>query len=1346
MRKSLLYIFLAAGIGVIAIGPAPTSMTQTYSISGRILVKCRGNHDGVIVWTDQDHKTETDAQGDYEIAGLADGEFVVRAWSKNCLARIVDTIQISGAAVTGVNDTLFAGDVTEDGRINLLDAGAILAAYQATPDSAAWDAVLDIDGSGVIDSLDIAALMVHWKERSDSPLPPMDIVVTEPGANTTWYLGARDVPIYWETGNLGGEMSLSLFRGDELIEWIIYATPNDGSHTAFDVPTNLEPGTDYRVRVYYSQKYHAFSDYFEIRHYFDVTEPASSTVWYLNEQNVSIVWEDPGDLDGDVSIILYRDDVQAGVISNATPNDGSYTDYDVPPDLSPGFDYWVSVFHDGGHFGYSDRFEIRSDDIVVIEPDSATTWYLGARDVPTRWETGKLGGNVSIVFLRGNDKIATIASPTPNDGAYDEYDVPADLTPASNYRIWIHRDAGHYDYSDYFGVQPHFVISEPNAGTKWYLNQEDVPILWNPSNLDADVSISLYRGDSPVDTVTDGTQNDGSYTEYDVPSNLEPGSDYRVEVKNDSLGISNYSESFEILPYFIVTEPAGGTIWYLSQQNVPIRWEPRDLDADVSLDLYEGENPVDVISNGTPNDGAYDDYIVPPDLSPGTDYRVRVHYGESHSGFSGGFEIKTPIVITQPDSGSVWGLEQRNVPIYWDDGNLGGAVSIDLYKGVVQLRTIVSSTPNDGGYDDYDVPADLTPGTDYTVYLYFNEHHSDFSDPFEIVRQPVWHWQNPLPQGNHLYEVSFSDVNTGTAVGLLGTILRTTDGGDTWTMQAGDTDETLRGVFFTDTDTGTIVGHNGLIMQTTDGGDNWLDRASGTTEILRDVYFTDADTGTAVGDNCTILRTTDGGNTWIVQDNINGWCPSSFFSVSFANPARGVIVGIGGMGAFVQLTTNGGASWEQLNIVPWDWELLGVSLADTMIGAAVGGAYSYDWHIWSSVIEHTVDGGYTWSTSTYPVDQVRLRDVAFADAENGTAVGDGGHIVRTTDGGAKWVRQTSGTIYSLHGISLVDADTGTAVGDGGTILRTTDGGSTWTVQTRGVSLNHHLNGISFGDANTATAVGGAGTIVRTTDGGATWVEQTSNASKYTLGDVSFTSPDTGTVVGSWYEYIEAMEFFHGIILRTTDGGTTWVKQLEPMDRMFYGVHFIDSNHGMVVGRDGNSGVILRTADGGDTWVDLTTGTTPIIFKIFFTDINTGTGVGPGGVIVRTTDGGDTWVQQTSGTSIALCDVVFTDANTGTVVGNDGTVLRTTDGGATWIQQAIPASVDLYSVSFANENVGVIAGSGGSIFWTDNGGSRWLPLESGTKNSLYGVFFTDANTGTVVGTYGTILRTTGGAAR
>src|SRR5712692_1350425 len=71
------------------------------------------------------------------------------------------------------------------------------------------------------------------------------------------------------------------------------------------------------------------------------------------------------------------------------------------------------------------------------------------------------------------------------------------------------------------------------------------------------------------------------------------------------------------------------------------------------------------------------------------------------------------------------------------------------------------------------------------------------------LAQSGWFWQNPRPQGNRLNAVSAFGSDTVTAVGELGTIVRTTDGGTTWTAQTSGTTNYLIGVFFVDANTGT---------------------------------------------------------------------------------------------------------------------------------------------------------------------------------------------------------------------------------------------------------------------------------------------------------------------------------------------------------------------------------------------------------------------------------------------------------------------------------------------------------------------------------------------------------------
>ena len=85
-----------------------------------------------------------------------------------------------------------------------------------------------------------------------------------------------------------------------------------------------------------------------------------------------------------------------------------------------------------------------------------------------------------------------------------------------------------------------------------------------------------------------------------------------------------------------------------------------------------------------------------------------------------------------------------------------------------------------------------------------------------------WTWQNPLPQGNPLYAVHFAaDKATGYAVGSNNTILRTTDGGFSWTEQTARTDVAFSGVFVRDKDNAFLVGSRGTVLTTTNAGKVW---------------------------------------------------------------------------------------------------------------------------------------------------------------------------------------------------------------------------------------------------------------------------------------------------------------------------------------------------------------------------------------------------------------------------------------------------------------------------------------------------------------------------------------------
>jgi hypothetical protein len=131
----------------------------------------------------------------------------------------------------------------------------------------------------------------------------------------------------------------------------------------------------------------------------------------------------------------------------------------------------------------------------------------------------------------------------------------------------------------------------------------------------------------------------------------------------------------------------------------------------------------------------------------------------------------------------------------------------------------------------------------------------------------------------------------------------------------------------------------------------------------------------------------------------------------------------------------------------------------------------------------TTDGWKTWIQQSTPHV---LQSISCTDAENCTAVGFDGIILRTTDGGTTWNQQSTGTIGQFLDVSFTDADNGTVVGNYGVIFRTTDGGVTWNQQ---IVTENALYAVCFNDADYGTAVGEYGTILHTKNGGATFVEE-----------------------------------------------------------------------------------------------------------------------------------------------------------------------------------------------------------------------------------------------------------------
>jgi photosystem II stability/assembly factor-like uncharacterized protein len=154
---------------------------------------------------------------------------------------------------------------------------------------------------------------------------------------------------------------------------------------------------------------------------------------------------------------------------------------------------------------------------------------------------------------------------------------------------------------------------------------------------------------------------------------------------------------------------------------------------------------------------------------------------------------------------------------------------------------------------------------------------------------------------------------TGTA----GTVLKTIDGGNNWTVLSGTGNNWLFGIYFTDLQTGWTGGINGALLKTTDGGSNWAAQTSGTTNRIVAISFVNSNTGWTAGYAGTILSTINGGQNWTAQVSNT---TENLWGVDFINANTGWAAGW--FGTIVHTTNGGLTAITQLgNEVPEEFSL-----------------------------------------------------------------------------------------------------------------------------------------------------------------------------------------------------------------------------------------------------------------------------------------------------------------------------------------------------------------------------------------------------------------------------------------
>ncbi len=301
-------------------------------------------------------------------------------------------------------------------------------------------------------------------------------------------------------------------------------------------------------------------------------------------------------------------------------------------------------------------------------------------------------------------------------------------------------------------------------------------------------------------------------------------------------------------------------------------------------------------------------------------------------------------------------------------------------------------------------------------------------------------------------------------------------------------------------------------------------------------------------------------------------------------------------------------------------------------------------------------------------DDAPLHAVQFIDRDEGWAVGDGGAVWHTIDGGRTWERQPTGTIASLRSLQFLNPYTGWVVGreelphgagSTGVILFTRDGGLRWQRLSSGALPG--LNCVRFLTGSTGFVAGDGSDqypsgVFQTTDSGRTWQPVPGPRSTTWLA-ADFQSAKDGALGGAW----NRLSFLRGGTVIKADADTLGGRSVRSLH--------LAGKRGVAVGE---GGLVLLSDDTSKPSWDVTDLGQPLglrsswdLHAVYEVADHIWAAGRPGSAVLHSGNAGKTWEVQRTGQPLPLHGLFFLDAQRGWAVGDCGTILGTQDGGKSW---------------------------------------------------------------------------------
>lgn len=281
-----------------------------------------------------------------------------------------------------------------------------------------------------------------------------------------------------------------------------------------------------------------------------------------------------------------------------------------------------------------------------------------------------------------------------------------------------------------------------------------------------------------------------------------------------------------------------------------------------------------------------------------------------------------------------------------------------------------------------------------------------------------------FPDALHGYILTDKPMDTTTP----SLVLKTSDGGNTWSPVLSKSYPALKGIDFLNADTGVVIGFgtSDSCYITFDGGTTWT-RKKLLYNVGNFFHMNSVDEWIYVrGQHWG--HTSDGGITWIDSTNGNsGLLPITTADIQFISDTE--VIGFGTYASAVFKSVEKGMRWPILLSSPSSSNIQSGCFATSAIGYFAGNI-SGSYRVFKSI-----DGGLSW-TKVDSVNGQTASCIRYVDANNLFLVGANGYIAKSTDGATSWTQELSGTVRNLNKIILLSGKA-IAIGDSGTMLMNT---------------------------------------------------------------------------------------------------------------------------------------------------------------------------------------------------------------------------------------------------------------------------------------------------------------------